>query len=242
MQALWMALLLTGAMQDADSAKAEKLFQTMATKLTGAKTLQCSFAIAIETGTGKASVTGTLAFAEENKHRFQADGVFFGNKMRIETISDGMKMKWTMAAAGQAPQSSTGDVPPKTNEFLREGMARGGIFIGVFPKTTKKDQPEPSDACLEQNRKADEIYQISDFKLGGQEKLDQRESRKIDYRLTVDKNEQIAVTVWLDADNNLPLKRQLVMGKGKSQVQIVETCTNYRMNEAIEAKEFAVPK
>jgi outer membrane lipoprotein-sorting protein len=242
MKTFCMALLLTSSLQDTDSAKAEKLFQAMAKSLTGAKTLQCSFEIAMETSDGKAKVTGKLAFAEGNKYRLQADGDFFGNKVRIESIADGMKMHWSMGAPGQPPQSATGDVPPNMNEFLRESMARSGIFIGVFPKPTKKAEPEASDACLAQNKKADEIYKATDFKLGGKEVLDKRETRKIEYRLTIDQEESMAVTVWLDAESNLPLKRQLVMGKDKVQLQMVETCTNYRINEAIEAKEFAVPK
>jgi outer membrane lipoprotein-sorting protein len=242
MQTFWMGLLLIGSLQDSDSAKAEKLFQAMANKLTGAKTLQCSFAIAIETSDGKAKVTGKLAFAEGNKNRLEADGDFFGNKVQVAMISDGMKTQWTMAAGGQPPQSSTGDVPPNLNEFLREGMARSGVFIGLFPKSTKKAQPQPCGDCLEQNKKADEVFQISGFKLDGKEILDKRETRKIEFHLTIDKQDPIAVTVWLDAESTLPLKRQLTMGKGKMQFQMVETYMNCRVNEVIEAKEFAVPK
>jgi outer membrane lipoprotein-sorting protein len=242
MQTFWMGLLLIGSLQDSESAKAEKLFQAMANQLTRAKTLQCAFAIAIETKDGKATVKGTLAFAEGNKNHLAAEGEFFGNKVQIEMISDGMKMKTSMAAGGQPPQSATGDVPPNFNEFLLEGMARSGIFIGLFPKTTKKCEPQPCGVCLEQNKKADELFQVSGFKLGGKEMLDKREARKIEYLLTIDKQDQMAVTVWVDVERNLPLKRQLVMGKDTAQLQMIETCTNYRINEAIEAKEFAVPK
>jgi outer membrane lipoprotein-sorting protein len=242
MQTFWMGLLLTASMQGPESAKAEKLFQAMANTLTTTKTLQCSFAIAIELNDRKGRFNGRLAFAEGNKYRLEADGDFFGNKLHIESISDGMKMKWTMGAAGQPPQSATGDVPPKANEFLRESMARSGVFIGLFPKPTKKAQPEVCDVCLEQNKKAEEIYEVSNFKLGGKEMLGKREIRQIEYRLTIDKQDQVAVTVWLDTENNLPLKRQLAMSMAKEQLQMVETCTDFRINELIDAKEFAVPK
>jgi outer membrane lipoprotein-sorting protein len=241
MQIFLMVLLLSASPQEQDSAKAEKLYQAMAKKLVGAKTLQCSFEIVIELDMGKAKAAGVLAFAEGDKNRLKADGDFFGSKLQIEMISDGMKHRMTMAVGGQAPQSSTGDNPPKANEFLREGMARGGVFIGLFPKPTKTAQAQTCNVCLEQGGKIEDLLPISAFKLGKKENLGKRETQRIEYTLTIDK-EPFAVTLWLDPETNLPLKRQLSVEKGKAQFQLIENYMNYRINEKIEAKEFALPK
>jgi outer membrane lipoprotein-sorting protein len=241
MQIFWMVLLLSASPQEQESAKAEKLYQAMAKKLTGAKTLKCSFEIAIELDMGKAKATGVLAFADGNKNRLKADGDFFGGKLQIEMISDGKNYRMTMTAAGQPPQSSTGDVPPNMNEFLRGGMARGGVFIGLFPKTQKKAQAQTSNVSLEQDGKIEDLLPISAFKLGKKENIGKRETQRIEYTLTIDK-EPFAVTLWLDPETNLPLKRQLSLGKGKTQFQLVENYMNYSVNDNIEAKEFALPK
>jgi outer membrane lipoprotein-sorting protein len=241
MQIFLMVLLLCASPQEQESANAEKLYQAMAKKLTGAKTLQCSFEIAIETDMGKAKTSGVLAFAEGNKNRLKADGDFFGGKVQIEVISDGKNYRMSMTAADQPPQPKAGDVPPNMNEFLREGMARGGVFVGLFPKPQKTAHAQTSNVSLEQDRKIEDHLQISDFKLGNKENIGKRATQRIEYTLTIDK-EPFVVTLWLDPETNLPLKRQLSMGKGKTRFQLVENYMNYRINEDIEAKEFALPK
>jgi outer membrane lipoprotein-sorting protein len=241
MQIFWMVLLLGALPQDQDSAKAEKLYHAMANKLTGAKTLACSFEIAIETDMGKAKAAGVLAFAEGNKNRLKADGDFFGAKLQIEMISDGKNYRMTMTPAGRPPQPITDVVPPNMNEFLRKGMARGGVFIGLFPKTQKKADAQTSNVSLEQHGKIEDLLPISNFKLGKKEDIGNRATQRIEYTLTIDK-EPFAMTLWLDPESNLPLKRQISPAKGKVQFQLIENYTNYRINENIDAKEFALPK
>jgi outer membrane lipoprotein-sorting protein len=127
------------------------------------------------------------------------------------------------------------------NEFLRKGMVRGGVFIGLFPKTQKKAQAQTSNVSLEQDGKIEDLLPISEFKLGKKENLGKRATQKIEYTLTIDK-EPFRVTLWLDPETNLPLKRQLLVGKGKAQFQLIENYADYRINENIDAKEFALPK
>ncbi|HYV34920.1 MAG TPA: hypothetical protein VE988_04395 [Gemmataceae bacterium] len=237
-------LELLAPLQKEESAKAEKLYQAMANKLIATKTFQCSFELAMEFDGGKAKLAGWAAFAEGNKSRLKADGDIFGANWQIETVSDGKQTRVTMAVAGKPPQSTTSDVPAKANDFLREAMARGGIFVGLFPKPKKTDR-QTGIVSIEQDQKertAQEIYQISDFKLGEKEMIGDRETQKIDYVLTINKEEQASLTLWLDPETSLPLKRNLLMGKGKDQLHIVETYTNYRINESLDSKQFDLPK
>jgi outer membrane lipoprotein-sorting protein len=172
--------------------------------------------------------------AEGNKVRLELTG---GNEARQAValvVSDGGK---TVAVADNKarPPSNT---PKDLTTRVLTGVARAGVFLPSFVLAVPSG---PGGKEFDIN----EIFKVSDFKLGKKEKVGAGEAQAIQYTLTVvgkDKTEPYACTVWVDSKTGLPVKRVLTGKEGDQQVTLTETYTKTTVDGTLDPKTFELPK
>jgi outer membrane lipoprotein-sorting protein len=218
------ALLLAFSQTGGD---AQKLFQDMEKKITGAGSLDVTAQLQVDSSKGKMEMKTTLLLAKGNKARVHMSGEIFGNAFKMEMISDGAKMQ-SEIPGGKGPV--TADTPKNLNERIQAIMGRAGVFGSL--QARKVGDQEPT---------LDEQFKVAEFKLGAKEKISERDAQVVAYKLQVDGKETIQGQVWIDSETRLPVKRVLKGEKGDEKVTITETYT-FHLNPTIDAKKFELPK
>ncbi len=213
----------------ADQNDAAKLFHQMETKVTTAKTLDCTFDVKLQ-GKGTGDLKGELTLGEGNKFAFEMSGEIGGKQGKSSQVSNGVQIQ--IAEFGKEKQ--TQNVSKEQNEFLRAALARSGL---VIPMHIASHTEKPGEFNI------DKEFKVSDLKLGKKEKVGDHEAQVIDYNLQVkDMKETIPVSVWVDTKTDLPLKRVITTTMGKEKVTITETYSKLNPNEKVENKKFELPK
>jgi len=203
MNLVFVALLLTAPAQEKN--EAEELYRKMEKQLTAAKTLQVSFEMDIPSDKG-GKFKGILWLADGNKLRMDISGEMAGQKVKLEIVSDGTKLK---ASGSEMPKPMEQATQKKLKDNVVTVMTRAGLFAGLFFPiiiTDPEEQPKELDA--------DAMFGVSEFKLGPKEKIGQQEAQVLEYTLTLTeagRKKLMSVSVWLDAKTNLPLQRVLLV-------------------------------
>jgi outer membrane lipoprotein-sorting protein len=236
-------LVILFALHADDKNEAEQLFRKMETKLTGAKSLECTYEAKSEGGTTAGRYTGSfkgsLALAEGNKSRLEMSGKFEGEEVRKTTdVSDGERI---VSLAEDGTEANNLTAPKWNNDAHRAQMARSAFFLFVIGAPFG-GSPFGAPKVF----KADEELKVSDFKLGKKEKVGDKEAQAVQYNLNV---KQLAgppytVTVWIDTKTNLPLKRELTRfaEEAKSKSCVTEIYSKISIDEKIDPKKFELPK
>lgn len=226
-----LALLLTAAVQDND---AEKLFNSMSAKIDKAKTLQIAFDVTVEAvGEREGKIKGTVLMAEGGKVRFDGRATFDDKDERMILISDG-KMLRTIERNREPKDSEAKQFHPA----IMTALKRVGVVVGFL--ILKEGRTDPAV------KKVEDLFKPSDFKLGKKEKLGDKETQRLEYKVTfeADRKEITAsITLWLDAKTQLPVKHVLrARVEEKTDVIISQTYTSFRLDDKIDAKLFELPK
>ena len=82
---------------------------------------------------------------------------------------------------------------------------------------------------------------VYDFKTSAAEKVGERQARVIRHRLGKGGNDDAEITLWIDAESGLPLRRVFALPKGE-KLRITETYTEFKLNPKIDARAFELPK
>jgi len=221
---LVLVLLLPGQADD----RGEKLFRDMEAKLAKAKTFSLSFDINFEEiQTGK--LQGSLASMSGNKARFEMQGKLAGKKGLL-LVSDGTRLRFI----GKL-DDKTEDTPKKFDELVRAFVSRAGFALASFV-VAFDEKPKDIDA-----------WGVSEFRLGKKEKLGDRDAQIIDYTLTPKGASGPApgpfkVTVWLDAETSLPVKRVITGKLEDHKMTITENYTKMAVDAKLDEKQFELPK
>ena len=227
--------------QDKD---AEKLFRAMEKKIKDAKALEVAFTYQLEGKPAK----GTLLLTDDNKTRLQVSGhYFFGVKGNpsFTLVSDGKKFKTKGAKFGIATigrpfiepgGQSEGEIGKGFHALLATTLTRGGVGLTVLalPTTTGADGTIDPDT-------PESKMTVYDFKAGAAEKVGERQAKVLRYRFGKGGNDDGEITLWLDAENGLPLKRVFALPKGE-KIRITESYSEFKLNPKVDAKAFALPK
>lgn len=240
--------LLAAAMLPAARAQdneAEKLFRAMEKKIKGAQSLEVVFTYQLEGKTTK----GSLLLTNDNKVRLQVSGPFyFGVKRNasFELVSDGKQLKTkgaklVIASNGRAGVElggqTEGATPKIFHALLTTTFSRGGIgptvlglpyTIGEAGGDFDPDQPESK-------------MTVYDFKPAAAEKVDERQAKVVHYRTGKGGNDDPEVTLWIDAETGLPLKRAFALPKGE-KIRITESYSEIKLNPKVDDKAFELPK
>ena len=214
--------------------EAEKLFQKMEKKLSTAKTLEVFVNGSMEFGERKMKYTGTILLGQDNKAYVKLSGDMIGKPFVNELVSDGSNtMSDEFLSPGGRPAFH------RTGKKLRVNLiaviTRGSCLgLNVATKGTVSEK--------EGELGPDQLFQVSDFKLGANEKLDGKDAQFVDYQLRAFRGrEPFSVKLWLDSTTGLPIKRVLKSAKEDGKLQVIET---YRvtLDPVIDGKKFKLPK
>jgi len=237
---LFPALVPLSLAQDND---AEKLFRDMEKKIKAAKAFEVHFAYQLD----KTTTQGSLLLTKDNKTRLRLNGRFhFGAKRNasFELVSDGKRLKTKGAKlviasngqAGYADGRTEKETPRSLYGALTATLSRGGMgfTVMILPYLIGSDtDPDGEESKMH----------AYDFKAGAAEKVGEREARVIRYRFGKGDTcpDDAEVTLWIDAETNLPLKRVLETPRGE-RIRITETYNEFKLDPKVDAKAFELPK
>jgi len=240
--ALFAAALLPGAFaQDKD---AEKIFRDMEKKVKDAKAIEVTFRYQL---VGK-NAKGALLMTNDGKARIAVMGnYFFGIKgnSSFTLLSDGKNYKVTGAKFGIATigrpfiepgGSSEGQLGKGFREMTTATLTRGGIGLTVIglPYLVSIDAGIDPD---EQESK----MTVYDFKMGAADKIGDRKAKVLHYRHGKGGNDDPDMTLWLDDETGLPLKRVFQQPRGE-KIRIEDTYNSLKLNPEFKASIFELPK
>lgn len=215
----------------ADNTEAAGLYKASRNKILEAKSLKIVvdtryvFQTVVErknnpkkkTFTQTATVKGTILMTTGN--RVWAEVAFDRpgrGKTSLVMTCDGKKQRITSGAGKQ----ETRVVKQAYAGSIREMIVRAGVTFMIFWK-------------IDRNRT--DKSRASDFKLAGREKVGDRMARILKFKLS-DMGETYGVTLWIDTETDLPLKRVTSVDK-KAGLRITET-TTFSVNPKIDGKAF----
>lgn len=206
--------------------EAEKLFRAMEEKIKTAKTVQVTFDIEMKGKDKQAKSKGSLLFTKDNKARLKTSGNETGKDVTVEMVSDGKRMK-----SAESPETiaKAEEVPTRTNlHSLLSSMVSGPGLLLTYEDLSPGLVP-PS-------------FRLVYFNGGAPEKVDGRNAKVVSYNAILP-GDTAQVTLWIDAETLLPLKR-VIVAEGNEKVEafrITEIC-NFNLNPKVEAGVFALPK
>jgi outer membrane lipoprotein-sorting protein len=204
-----------------DSDKARKLFEAMEQNLRKAKGYKVDFESAVMTNLGQGKVKGTLVLAPGNRMKFSF-GFFEDNSQPTTAfISDGKLL--TILHAGRLTKTEP------VNDQFQETLTGWGFRIGLFFATT-----HINDGVQDDYR----TLKLSDFKLAGEEKVEGRQAKLIEFTVT---KETIPTRhkLWLDVETGLPLK---LVAETTNHFGIREIYRNWELDPKLPDGAFAIPK
>jgi outer membrane lipoprotein-sorting protein len=233
---LTLALLVAAAWPAvAEENDAEKLFRVMEKKVNEAKTLKIRFDANITGADAKKwNLKGTLVLGEGDRFRVESEGKLFGEETKFTVVSDGTGAKsfgYTKAPGQPNKDRSETEKPPKgAGAYFRAALPRNGFFVSFLNMDKRGD------------RSAD-LFEPSDFKLAGEAKVGEQDTKVIQYTVKVKGKDGNApsVKLWLDAKTNLPVKLALT-GGGSDITDITETYSEFSIDAKVDAKLFELPK
>jgi outer membrane lipoprotein-sorting protein len=229
---MWLAFVVLLSASAQDKNDAEQLFRQTEAKVSKAKALDLSFDIKIEWGKG-GKLKGTLASMSANKARLEMSGEVQGQPFNMLMVSDGARIKMTGLGPAEQPQ----DTPKKLDEMIRAMATRAGVFLPIILAEPVPVGQKPKEFNV------DEQLRVSEFRLGKKEKLGEREAQVVEYKLTTKTvKEPFSVSVWLDPNTNLPLKRVLTGKQEDERITVTETYTKMVLDKKFDEKKFELPK
>jgi outer membrane lipoprotein-sorting protein len=209
---------------DRPTNEAEKLFRTMEQKLAKAKTLECVF----DVKTDAVSYHGSLYLDEGNRARLEINEATKDRTVRVLMVSDGVRQSFQDNGMSR-PQ--LGDTLKNLNAEILTWVARPGVFLPQAPLPDVKTDD------------AKDRFRVTDFTLGQQEKVRERDAQRLGYRLAVKgQDDPFLVDIWLDLKTGLPVKRQITSRAGVPQTAVVETYGKLGLDEKVDVKKFDLPK
>ena len=213
-----------GSVQQND---AEKLFRGMEKKVRDAKGVKMAFEIDAVLDKNNDKMRGVVTVTEGNKARLEVTGSPGGKQKNMTIISDGKQAYYT---ASDAPKPETKPIEQNLSQTRPQILARGGVFatFQIGPATEKFD--------------IDKMMPVSDFKLGKKEKVGTRDSQPVECTMKLDNGQIVQMTVWLDTQSNLPLKRVVVAPADKGVFRVTEIYTEITLNPKVDGKMFEAPK
>jgi outer membrane lipoprotein-sorting protein len=232
----------------AQDKEAEKLFRDMEKKIKGAKALEIVFTYKLEGKRAK----GSLLLTNHDKARLRVSGHYYpgieGNPS-FELISDGKRFKTKGAEIGVKTtgvpyidpegQTTAGDTGKGFHAMLAVVLSRGGIGYMVYglPYWIQGDGGIDLDPDKPESRMT-----VYDFKAGAAEKVGERKAKVLRYRFGKGGKGDAEITLWIDAENGLPLKRVFSNPKGVFVGRITETYSQINLHPKIDGKAFELPK
>jgi outer membrane lipoprotein-sorting protein len=227
---MWLTVMTLLLAVDPGPDSAEAVFKRMEQPILKCKMLEADVEISV--GPGKdTTLKGRLLVARGNKMRLELNGSLQGKPGKMTLVSDGTRMRM-IADTGPGKDQ---DTPKQLSEITLASLTRTGVFVPLFFIVEVVEPGKKFDL--------DKECAVSDLELGKKERVSGKERQALDYKLTTKAGkEPLAVTVWIDLETNLPVKRVVTLEQGKETVTVTETYTKAVLQDKIDDKEFALPK
>jgi hypothetical protein len=168
-----------------------------------------------------------------------------GNKLRLEFSGgknpgdDGKpyKVLWMSDGTTRSIITVSGEGKPKPGKAPKNLAARF-LTVVARPGVLMSQLPLPDVAVADEK----ERFPVSNFTLGKEEKVGERQTQRLDYQLAVKgQNPTFSVTVWIDLKTGLPVKRLVTGGEGEEKLAYCETY-NLTLDGKLDPKMFELPK
>jgi outer membrane lipoprotein-sorting protein len=243
-----LCLLVLGVLPAAlaQDKEAAQLFRDMEKKIKAAKALAIDFTYQINGKTAK----GSLLLTQEDKAQLRVRGHYYPGvqgKPSFELISDGKRFKTKGAKIGVASngipyidpeeEATAGDTGKGFHKICAVVLSRGGVgyFFYTLPYWIQGDGGVDPDA-------PESKMTVYDFKASGTEKVGERQAKVVRYRFGKGGKGDAEVTLWIDAENGLPLKRVFSNPVGVFMGRFTERYAAFKLNPKIDGKAFELPK
>jgi outer membrane lipoprotein-sorting protein len=223
-----LAALCLGAPAFAQDSDAEKIYRAMENKIRAAKTLHVAFGTESEqNGKKKSPVKGSIDFTQGNKARFEMVIDPAGSAEKILAVTDG-KVMYQQFGDSKAKPEPIRNAP--MDQKLPGMLARGGPIYGGF---------DAFDLGISAPFDLDKELPIKNFKLGAKEKIGNRNAQVVEYQTNYHAGTEVMkVSVWIDTQTQLPLKRVVV----QDNKRFIETYTAFTLDGQLDPKLFEIPK
>ena len=235
--AVWLGVACLGLVPlgrlSAQENEAETLFRSMEQKVRAAKTLQLRFDASITGADAKKwNVKGSLVLGESDQLRAETEGMLFGEESKVTFVSDGTEMKsfGYVKSPGKPKQekTETEKSPKGIGAYFRGALPRDGFFWCLIG--------------MDRRRELASQFTMSDFKLAGEEKIGQRNTRVIQYAVKAKGDAHVlSMKVWLDGKTNLPVKLAMT-GGGSDITDISEVYGEFTVDAKVDGNLFKLPK
>jgi hypothetical protein len=188
-----------------------------------ARTLRVRFDLAVTDARSRQwSLKGSLALGQGDRYRAEAKGKLFGEAVEFVEVSNGKAIR-SVEGKGKARDEEK-QSPRGAGAYFRKALPRGGFLL----------------AHLNQGRRGSaEPAAPSGFELAGKEKVGKRVARAI--KFTLGEKGGMAVTLWLDAKTELPLKLSVTGGKSDIS-EVTETYGEFAIDPELDTKLWQLPK
>jgi outer membrane lipoprotein-sorting protein len=226
-----LAVLYLPAPASAQDGDAEKLYRAMEKKVRAAKTLQVAFDGEFDVQIIKGTFKGKVSAAQGNKSRVEMDMNLGGNSIKVLLITDG-KVGYTK----EGDKEGKFDPNPKEIDLVDKQLPGVLARIGALGLDQIAKSPD-----MKEDFDLDKHAPVKDFKLGAKEKVGNRDAQVVDSHLKV-KGKPAKVSVWIDTQTQLPLKRVLTIEDGGQTVRINENYSNFTIDATLDPNLFDIPK
>jgi outer membrane lipoprotein-sorting protein len=203
--------------------EAEKLVHAVEEKIKAANAVQATVNLEFKANGKEVKGQASLLFTKENQARLKIDLDEFGRKMTAELISDGKHVKYaespdTIAKVEADPS------PAALSRRLARMLSGPGLWLTYH---------DVSGAAPFQ-------FHLVSIEAGAPEKVGGRNAKVVSFAVAGLPGADWSVTVWVDAETALPLKR-VVVPLGGEAGRITETY-QFTLDPKIAAGAFQVPK
>jgi outer membrane lipoprotein-sorting protein len=205
---------------------AEKLFEKVEARIKKAKTLQAAVTMSAQVNEKKDKRVGKIVIAEQNRARLEF--TIEAEKRTIHMISDGEKMSVVTFEDGTKGETRDRKKPEGLTDALKAALTHGGLFL-TWPAIVDLGVHDVAST-----------FMVSDLKLGEKEKLAGRETQAITFTLKMSGPGSFSGAIWIDLEKELPVKVELGMKEEDAEVKIVEEYSDWKVDERIDAKQFAL--
>jgi outer membrane lipoprotein-sorting protein len=202
---------------------AEKLFRAMQEKIKAANAVRATVRLEAKAKGKGAKGQASLLFTKENQARFKVDMDEFGKKVTAEMISDGKRVKYAKSPDTIAKVEADPS-PARLSSRLTRMLSGPGVWLTY---------DDVSGA-------APFRFQLVSFEAGAPDKVGGRDAKVVTYAVAGLPGADWKITLWIDAETGLPLKRVVVPLGGKPG-RITETY-EVTLNPKVAAGAFRLPK
>jgi outer membrane lipoprotein-sorting protein len=205
--------------------EAEELFKKMEAKFVQAASVSSKSKGAMEQGDLTLDLEMEICRADANRGRASFTMKQGEKTVSSQAVSDGKTTRVAPTDKGPAQTFATHE---KLGDVLSKALARGGVMMAVGSLSNTRDPKADPET----------LFQAKEFNLGAKEKVQDRETQAVEYKLAAMSETDISVTVWIDLKTHLPVKRTIKSKRGSVQ----ETYSDIRLDEKFDASKFELPK